>query len=74
MQLVFELLMEDVRVLLREFSGKKGQPAAVIDSHTLQSTPESGAGAGYDGAKRRKGSKVHIAVNTLGYPCFCFQP
>jgi hypothetical protein len=29
--------------------------------------PESGARAGYDGAKRRKGSKVHIAVDTLGH-------
>ncbi len=38
-----------------------------IDSRTLQSTPESGARAGYDGAKRRKGSKVHIAVDTLGH-------
>jgi hypothetical protein len=33
----------------------------------LQSTPESGAGAGYDGAKRRKGNKVHLAVDTLGH-------
>jgi transposase len=48
--------------------GRKGQPTAVvIDSRTLQSTPESGACAGYDGAKRRKGSKVHIAVDTLGH-------
>jgi transposase len=38
----------------------------VVDSRTLQSTPESGARAGYDGAKRRKGSKVHAAVDTLG--------
>lgn len=29
--------------------------------------PESSARAGYDGAKRRKGSKVHIAVDTLGH-------
>ena len=36
-------------------------------SRTLQSTPESGARAAYDGAKRRKGSKVHIAVDTLGH-------
>jgi len=28
----------------------------------LQSTPKSGARAGYDGAKQRKGSNVHIAV------------
>ena len=33
----------------------------------MQSTPESGSRAGYDGHKRKKGSKVHIAVDTLGY-------
>ena len=38
----------------------------VIDSKTLRSTPESGARAGYDGAKRKKGSKLHMAVDTLG--------
>lgn len=65
---VFEMLVADVQELLRHFGGRKGQPAAVcIDSRTLQSTPESGARAGYDGAKRRKGSKVHIAVDTLGH-------
>ncbi len=32
----------------------------------LQSSPESGARAGYDGHKRRKGSKGHAAVDTLG--------
>ncbi len=48
--------------------GAKAQPTAMIlDSRTLQSTPESGARAGYDGAKRRKGSKVHAAVDTLGH-------
>jgi transposase len=47
----FERLVEDTRILLREFAGRKGQPtAACIDSRTLQSTPESGARAGYDGA------------------------
>lgn len=51
----FELLVQDVQLLLREFAGRKGQPTAVaFDSRTLQSTPESGARAGYDGAKRRK--------------------
>jgi len=38
-----------------------------VDSRTLQSTPESGARAGFDGHKKRKGSKVHIAVDTLGH-------
>ena len=65
---VFEALLADVQELLRYFGGRKGQPTAVcIDSRTLQSTPESGARVGYDGAKRRKGSKVHIAVDTLGH-------
>jgi transposase len=48
--------------------GKNRQPtAAILDGRTVQSTPESGARAGYDGYKRRKGSKVHIAVDTLGH-------
>jgi len=38
-----------------------------FDGRTLQSTPESGSRAGYDGAKRKKGSKVHIAVDALGH-------
>ena len=64
----FEIMVEDLRSLLREFAGRKSQPTAMIlDSRTLQSTPESGARAGYDGAKRRRGSKVHAAVGTLGH-------
>jgi len=63
----FEVMVEDLRILLREFAGRNRQPTAMIlDSRTLQSTPESGARGGYDGAKRRKGSKVHAAVETLG--------
>jgi transposase len=38
-----------------------------IDSRTLQSIRESGGRVGYGGAKRRKGSKVHLAVDTLGH-------
>jgi len=64
----FEAMVHDLRVLLREYTGRDGQPSAVVwDSRTLQSTPESGARAGYDGAKRRKGAKVHAAVDTLGH-------
>ena len=49
-------------------AGKQPQPSAVIlDGRTLQSTPESGARADYDGHKRKKGSKVHAAVDTLGH-------
>jgi transposase len=65
---VFESLVHDLRAVLRIADGRKESPtAAILDSRTLQSTPESGARAGYDGAKRRKGSKVHLAVDTLGH-------
>ena len=65
---VFAAIAHDLRILLRGVSGRKAHPsAAIFDSTTLTSTPESGARAGYDGAKRRKGSKVHIAVDTLGH-------
>ena len=64
----FEAVVHDLRELLRIAQGRKPQPtAAILDGRTLQSSPESGAHAGYDGAKRRKGSKVHIAVDTLGH-------
>ena len=65
---VFEDMVHDLRTLLRLAKGRKEQPsAAIFDSRTLQSTPESGERAGYDGHKRKKGSKTHIAVDTLGY-------
>jgi transposase len=64
---VFEAIVADLRAVLRLAVGRKPQPsAAIFDSRTLQSSPESGARAGYDGAKRKKGSKVHAAVDTLG--------
>jgi transposase len=65
---VFEQIVHDLRMLLRLAQGRSADPSAVIlDGRTLQSTPESGARAGYDGHKRRKGSKVHLAVDTLGH-------
>lgn len=65
---VFEAMVHDLRELLRMCAGRDPRPsAAILDSRTLQSTPESGGRAGYDGAKRRKGSKVHAAVDTLGH-------
>jgi transposase len=64
---VFAAIVHDLRMLLREIAERAPQPrAAIFDSRTLQSSPESGDRAGYDGAKRRRGSKVHIAVDTLG--------
>ena len=65
---VFEAIVHDLRVLLRLAEGRTAEPsAAIFDSRTLQSTPESGARAGYDGHKRKKGSKLHAAVDTLGH-------
>ena len=64
---VFEDLVRDLRMMLREIAGRPPQPrAAILDGRTLQSSPESGARAGYDGYKRRQGVKVHMAVDTLG--------
>ncbi len=64
---VFAAMVHDLRVLLRWLQGRADAPTAtILDSRTLQSTPESGHRAGYDGYKRRKGSKVHAAVDTLG--------
>jgi transposase len=65
---VFESIAHDLRAILRLAQGRTEQPsAAIYDGQTLQSTPESGMRAGYDGHKRRKGSKIHIAVDTLGH-------
>ena len=65
---VFEAIAHDLRAVLRIAEGRQEMPtASIFDSRTLQSTVESGGRAGYDGAKRRKGNKVHFAVDTLGH-------
>ena len=65
---VFEDMAHDLRELLRLAQGKTAEPSTVmIDGRTMRSTPESGGRAGYDGYKRTQGSKVHIAVDTLGF-------
>src|SRR3972149_2380704 len=65
---VFEAIVNDLRAILRLAKGREEQPtAAIFDSRTLQSSPESGERGGYDGHKRKKGSKTHIAVDTLGH-------
>jgi transposase len=64
----FADMVHDLRAMLRWSEGRADDPTAVVlDSRTVQSTPESGARGGYDGHKRRKGSKVHLAVDTLGH-------
>ena len=64
----FEAMVHDLRALLRLAKGRDKEPtAAILDSRTLRSTPENGNRSGYDGAKRKRGSKVHAAVDTLGH-------
>ena len=64
----FDALADDLRAVLRLAAGRMADPtAAILDSRTLRSTPESGERAGYDGAKRKRGSKLHMAVDTLGH-------
>ena len=68
----FETMVEDLRMLLREFAGRKAQPTAMIlDSRTLQSTPESGARAGMtepNGAKAPKYTPLWIRWG-ICWPC-----
>lgn len=63
----FLSIVDDLRKILRKAEGRNPEPSAVIiDGRTMQSTRESGPRAGYDGNKKKKGSKVHMAVDTLG--------
>jgi transposase len=72
---VFQAMVHDLRAVRRLAdvdakggAGRGPHPSAVIlDGTILQSTPESGHRAGYNGHKRKKGSKLHLAVDTLGH-------
>jgi len=65
---VFAAIVHDLRRLLHKIEERAPEPrAAILDSRTLQSSPENGVRAGHDGAKRRRGSKVRLAVDTPGH-------
>ncbi len=65
---VFEAMVHDLRMTLRLVANRPEQPtAAVLDARTMQGSVESGPRSGYDGHKKRKGAKVHLAVDTLGH-------
>jgi transposase len=52
---VFELVAHDLRAIVRFLNERNTEPTATIfDGRTLQSTPESGDRAGYDGAKKKR--------------------
>ena len=63
---VWESIRHHFVVMLREGAGREASPtAAIIDTQSVKTT-ESGGPRGWDAAKRLKGRKRHIAVDTDG--------
>jgi hypothetical protein len=61
-------MVHDSRALLRLAKGRNEQPsAAIFDSRTPQSSPESGERAGYDGANDAKAARPIWQWITLGH-------
>jgi hypothetical protein len=63
----FEGMVNDPCSMVRVAQRLKGQPGvAILDCRKLQSSCNSGPCTTYDGYKQKRGSKVHMAMNTLG--------
>src|SRR3712207_4367735 len=63
---VWESIRHHFVVILRESAGREASPtAAIIDTQSVKTT-ESGGPRGWDAAKRLKGRKRHVAVDTDG--------
>lgn len=59
-------LNDTLRTLVRKAEGRDSQPtAAILDSQSVKSAGHGGD-VGYDAAKRIKGRKRHLLVDTLG--------
>jgi transposase len=62
----WEAINARLRALVRETHDKRCRPTgAILDSQSVKSDPHGGA-VGYDAAKRIKGRKRHLLVDTLG--------
>jgi putative transposase len=63
---VWESIRHHLVVMLREGAGREASPtAAIVDTQSVKTT-ESGGPRGWDAAKRLKGRKRHVAVDTDG--------
>ena len=63
---VWESIRHHLVVMLREGAGREASPAAaIVDTQSVKTT-ESGGPRGWDAAKRLKGRKRHVAVDTQG--------
>jgi putative transposase len=62
----WKIIHDLLRQAVRKAAGKRPQPtAAILDSQTVRSADQAGE-RGYDAAKKTKGIKRHILVDTLG--------
>src|SRR5262245_23296903 len=65
---VFDTIIHDLRAVLRLVQERHAElSTAIFGSRTLQSPPGSGTRAVYDGAKRRRGSKVPYGGGHRGH-------
>jgi len=62
----WQFIHDRLRAMVRNAAGKDCRPtAAILDSQSVKSDPHGGL-VGYDAAKRIKGRKRHLLIDTLG--------